>query len=163
MRLFVGAELPADVRARLAAVELGEGWRAVPEASLHVTLAFLGELEDPAPVVDALSGVTGRACPARLGDVVLLPPRRPRVCAVRVDSPELAELQGRVSRALAAAGLYEPERRPFLAHVTIGRARGRAAAPRTPAPEAFSIGSYALFQSAPKSRYTALLRSTLPA
>lgn len=161
MRLFVGAELPADVRSALAAVPLGEGWRAVPEASLHVTLAFLGERPDAAAVAEVLRGVEARACPAELGGVVLLPPRRPRVCAVRVRSPGLAELQARVAAALAAAGLYEDEARPFLAHVTLGRARARAAPPAAPPPAAFSIGSYALFASAPHSRYTALWRSTL--
>ena len=58
--------------------------------------------------------------------VLLLPPRRPRVMAVAFSDVAglCVALQGRLSAALAEAGVYEPERRRWLPHVTIGRARG---------------------------------------
>jgi 2'-5' RNA ligase len=164
LRLFVGAELPEPVRAALGAVALGEGWRPVPVQSLHVTLSFLGEVADPAPVVEALRPVSGAPVAAVLGDAVLLPPRRPRVYAVRVVSEGLVALQAAVAGALVKAGVHEPETRPFLPHVTIGRARGRVprgARPSTPAALRFDITSFALFRSEPHSRYTPLLRSSL--
>ena len=55
-----------------------------------------------------------------LGDVLLLPPRRARVLTVALDDRDraLAALQARGRAALAAAGVYTPEKRPFRPHVT---------------------------------------------
>jgi 2'-5' RNA ligase len=54
-----------------------------------------------------------------------LPDRRPRVLVVDLDDPEghLLALHARVSEALAAEAGYEPEKRPFRAHVTVARVR----------------------------------------
>ena len=149
VRLFVALTLPAGVRAALP--DPGEGWRRLPDESLHVTLAFLGwreEGEVPA-VVAALDGSLPGAGPLRAARVVLLPPRRPRVMAVRLEGP-VSDLQAAVSDRLAAAGLYEPEKRPFLAHVTIGRARGAvprgAAVPEVSGP-AFQPEAVTLYRS----------------
>jgi 2'-5' RNA ligase len=132
LRLFVALDLPEELRAALP--DPGEGWRRVPAESLHVTLAFLGWMEPSAaegvcPVVQAALRPVG---PLRVEGAVLLPPRRPRVMAVRLAG-EVGELQASVASALAAAGLYEPEARRFLPHVTIGRARGTVG--RGPLPE----------------------------
>ena len=166
LRLFVAAELPEAVRAELAALAPDDAaWRALPAESLHVTLAFLGELPASEPVVAALAGVSGVAAPARLDGMVALPRRRPRVLAARVESPGLMTLQAEVARELVAAGLYAPEDRPFLPHVTVARTRrgGRARVVGLEVPATvFPIGSIALFRSEPNSRYTALWRSTLP-
>ena len=123
MRLFVALDLPAQARAALAEVPLGEGWRAVPVQSLHVTLAFLGQLPEAGPVVAAVRPAVRPVTRLSLDSAVLLPPRRPRVLAVRLGG-DMSALQASVSAALSDAGLYTPEKRPFLPHVTIGRARG---------------------------------------
>jgi RNA 2',3'-cyclic 3'-phosphodiesterase len=165
-RLFVAAELPREVRDRLAAAAPGEPWRRVVAESLHVTLAFLCSRpeEDVGPVAQALERCAGAPIDASLGGGVLLPPRRPRVCTVRVVAPELETLQARVAHALAELGVYAPERRRFLPHVTVARTR------RRPPPDApivtgrFVIDSVALFESIPSpagSRYTALHRARL--
>lgn len=168
MRLFVAAELPADLRGALAAGAPDDThWRPLPPESLHVTLAFLGELPDPAPVVEALGEVGGAPITAEVGEAIVLPRRRPRVHAVEVRSAGLVELQAAVASRLIAAGLYAPETRPFLPHVTVARARGRpvAASPppagSVPEGERFTIRSFALMRSAPNSVYTAVFRSTL--
>jgi 2'-5' RNA ligase len=104
----------------------------VPEANLHVTLVFLGERDpgDVAAIADVLAGCTGAAPELEWAGTVALPPRRPRVLAVRLreGGDELARLQACVAGGLAARGLYAPEHRPFLAHVTVARAR-RGGAP----------------------------------
>ena len=66
------------------------------------------------------------------GDVLLLPPRRARVLTVALEdrSGKLGALQARVGGALAAAGVYAPEARPFRPHVTVARLRPRVRAPR---------------------------------
>jgi 2'-5' RNA ligase len=146
MRLFVAADLPAEARDALATWSQewarAGGWRAVPPQSLHLTLAFLGE--QPEDVVDriaeaatgAVVGVgVGRVGLLRLGRALLLPPRRPRVSTVELEEAgeTLPALQGSVSAALADLGVYEPERRRYLPHVTVARrARGEAADPGQP-------------------------------
>jgi 2'-5' RNA ligase len=133
-RLFVALELPGEVRTALARWRPdSRGLRLVDAGDLHVTLCFMGwryEHEIPA-ILDACAGVSGWS-PASLtvGEAVWLPPRRPRVLAVRLADAggRLAEVQSWLSRALSGGGWYTPEARPFLAHVTVARvARGARA------------------------------------
>jgi 2'-5' RNA ligase len=135
LRLFVALDLPPAARDALAAVGAAADpavWRAVTPQSLHVTLAFLGSRppEEVATIVAAEGG--GPAPELALGEILLLPPRRARVLAVALDDLEgtLGALQARVSDALAAAGVYTPEKRPFRAHVTVARLRPRTLPPR---------------------------------
>ena len=172
-RLFVAAELPARVRALLASAAPGAPWRPVGADDLHVTLAFLGSR--PAAhaqrVANVLDGAWGPPVAAALGETVLLPPRRPRVCAVRVVSPGLDAVQARVAGALLAAGLFEPEPRPFLGHVTVARGRGRMHRVRVTAAAEFEIAALALLESGHggpprppgEPRYSAIFRTTLRA
>jgi RNA 2',3'-cyclic 3'-phosphodiesterase len=139
LRLFVALDLPEPVRdalAALAAAADSDVWRPVQRDGLHVTLAFLGA-RPPADVaaVDALLApeAGGPAPPLALAEAEVLPPRRGRVLTARVDdaSGGLAALQSRLSAALAVAGLYTPEKRPFHAHATVARLRPRARPPRS--------------------------------
>jgi 2'-5' RNA ligase len=135
-RLFVALELPEPIRATLAAVPLDTGvWRPVPPESLHLTLAFLGARPpaDVEAIERAIAAEAGSPAPRlALAGALLLPPRRARVLAVALEDPDatLAALQTRVSAALAAAGVYTPEVRPFRAHVTVARLRPRVRSPR---------------------------------
>jgi RNA 2',3'-cyclic 3'-phosphodiesterase len=147
LRLFVALDLPPEARAALAAFRdaevaaAPEVWRPVRDEALHLTLAFLGHR--PSGDVAAIQPVIERCAGAApglhlaLGAPVLLPPRRARVLCASVADPEavLAELQAAVSAGLAAAGVYEPETRPFRAHATVARLRSGARAPREPATE----------------------------
>jgi 2'-5' RNA ligase len=137
LRLFVAADLPASVRAALAAFRDAADpavWRPVPDEALHITLVFLGHR--PADAAETAAAVLDRAAgPAPRLSVtgpLLLPPRRARVlCAALADPDgELALLQGRVSDGLEEAGLYTPEKRPFRAHATVARLRSGARSPR---------------------------------
>jgi 2'-5' RNA ligase len=160
MRLFVALELPAGARAALArfrdAAADADVWRPLPEESFHVTLAFLGHR--PEGDVDLAAASLRALAPwsaprLALGDGLLLPPRRARVLTVALGDPDgvLGRLQAEVAAGLAAAGLYEPESRPFRPHVTVARLRPRAPAPRTlaiaPEPLAFTGGAVTLFRS----------------
>lgn len=126
----------------------------MPEANLHVTLAFLGER--PAADVDLIAAVLGGcsgvgAMRLSCARAVALPPRRPRVAAValaEVEGAALGALQARVACGLATAGVYVPERRTFLAHVTVGRARDRRPAALPAAPTcSFEAAEVALYRS----------------
>jgi 2'-5' RNA ligase len=134
LRLFVALDLPAGVRAALAAAGAAadpEAWRPVAPEALHLTLAFLGSR--PPSDVDAIDRVlqaeAGTPAPRlALAGALPLPPRRPRVLTIALDDLDgtLAGLQGRVSAGLAGAGVYTPEKRPFRAHITVARLRPRA-------------------------------------
>jgi RNA 2',3'-cyclic 3'-phosphodiesterase len=127
VRLFVALELPGDIRGALARWRPSmSGLRLVDAGDLHVTLCFLGWRFEPEiqPILDACSTLSSLPAAAlSLDHPLWLPPRRPRVLAVRLsDSGErLAEVQSELSRALAEGGWYVPEVRPFLAHVTVAR------------------------------------------
>lgn len=174
VRLFVAAELPAVV------VEALTRWRPrdpalrplAPEA-LHLTLAFLGwrAAEDGERVGALLPGLARPVDGLALGEPRWLPPRRPRVLAVDVEDPAgaLAGLQADVVGALADAVGFEPERRAYLAHVTVMRVRSGMRAPRLdlapprgPAP--FAAPALTLFRShlaRGGARYEALARVAL--
>jgi RNA 2',3'-cyclic 3'-phosphodiesterase len=176
LRLFVALELPEAVRDALVsfreAVADPATWRFLGPEGIHLTLAFLGNR--PEHEVEAIEGVlqaaAGPAPRLALADGLLLPPRRARVLCAEVEDRDgtLAALQQRVSSGLAAAGVYEPEKRPFRAHVTVARLRSGARAPRTvggaPEPLEFHGDSLALYVSRlhPKgARYEALSHVSL--
>ncbi len=161
VRLFVALELPEDVREALIDWRRGVlrdlgSLRAVAPEALHVTLCFLGwrlgaEIE---PIIAVCEQVASQRRPSlSVGAPMWLPPRRPRVLAVKVEDRDgdLAEVQGALSRELQSGGWYVPETRPFLGHVTVGRvARGARLAsvelPPQPQPS-FEGSTVTLFRS----------------
>ena len=163
VRLFVALDLPDVLRGHLL------GWSAHalsgipgvrlqrPEA-MHVTLCFLGDqpIGEVEAIAGAMRGAVGRRPSVTLapGAPVWLPARRPRVAAVEVDDAggELAVLQADVSAGLVDGGWYEPERRPFRAHVTVARIgrNGPRQPPELPAPPpaaSATAGSVSLYRS----------------
>lgn len=142
LRLFVALDLPQEARAAI------ESWQALvftdlPDIrvnrSLHLTLCFLGQVPaDAVPTLEsALSRIVLESFRLALGAPLFLPQRgSKRVVALPlVDSPDapggleaLLRLQASVSQALATTGLYRPERRAYLPHLTVARYRrpGRA-------------------------------------
>ena len=139
-------DLPADVRARLAAwrdelVAGRDDLRPVAEKALHVTLAFLGYRaeQEAGAIAEAIGGpgVQERATSPVLapGEVVPVPPRRPRLFALDLGDPDGAcgRLQQAVSDALEAERFYKPEKRPFWPHVTLARVKRNLRADPLPA------------------------------
>lgn len=135
--------------------------RLLAAESLHATLCFLGGR--PASDVHGIAAacraaVAGGALSLgetlllretlSLGETLSLPPRRPRVVAVRLldSGGALGRLQAELSRALQAGGWYEPERRPFNPHITVARlARGRGEdLPELPPPQELSFAACAV-------------------
>jgi 2'-5' RNA ligase len=101
-------------------------------------------------------------------EVRWLPPRRPRVCAVSLRDLDgrASGLQAALSARLSEGGWYEPERRRWLAHVTVARMSrvDRAERDGDPAPpelEPFRATAIALMRSWPGSRYEPLVRIAL--
>lgn len=136
MRVFVAINLSPQEKARLetAARPLVESRfpvRWVDPQSVHLTLKFLGEVdEDRLPELCAAVDSAAAGCKGL--DMVVngfgaFPSlRRPRVVWAGVDDdPLLSGLQERVESALGALG-FEPEPRRFHPHLTLGRARKHA-------------------------------------
>ena len=129
-RVFFGLPAPDGAGDRLAAwcsavgAEL-PGARLVAPANLHVTLHFVGEVDDEevGRLCAVCREVAGRAAPvaATLAGLGLLPsPARPRVVHLGVEdgAEELRALACALRTRLGVSG-----GRRFLAHVTLARVR----------------------------------------
>lgn len=127
LRLFVALDLPADVRADLAAWcgrVAPDGVRRVPADHLHLTLAFLGSRsqDDADAVASLLPGVAAPPGSLRTAGALWLPPRRPDVLTVAIAGGDrLDALRAGLVAALREAIGFEPEARAFRPHVTVGR------------------------------------------
>ena len=159
MRAFVALELPeafADevtaLSRRLAAVCEG---RFVTEGNHHLTLAFLGEVDEAGTraAMDALEAACAGMGPVELAAEGLGTFGRGRATTLWLGirrSEELDLLARRVREELAARGLTYDEK-DFLSHVTLAR---RARVPR------IELGDLA-FPLPDEGRRVALFRSIL--
>jgi len=149
VRLFAAIDLDEGARrvaansARLLAASLdrsdaGVRVRWVAAEKLHVTLRFLGSVTDPQVELVRRTLHDPWSTPAftaRLGDVRLFPGSGPpHVVWLDVDEglTQMSTLKTELEERLAPIG-FEPETRPFRAHLTLGRVKrrigGAAAAP----------------------------------
>ncbi len=132
MRTFISVELPAEVKAKLVELiaELKKSDASVKwvEAdNLHLTLKFLGEVEDDQ--LDKLVGLTARAAggqggfKAKFEGLGTFPEgKSPRVVWVGTaeGGDRLCDLAQNLETALSEAG-FKGEARDFKPHLTIGR------------------------------------------
>lgn len=127
VRLFVGLDLPDALKEAVVELQLGlPGARWVGAEGLHLTLAFIGEVDGSAlrRIADALAPVQASPLGISLHGVGHFPPRGPlRVLWTGASSARaLGSLSRGVRRSLADAG-FPSERRKFAPHVTIARFR----------------------------------------
>jgi len=131
LRLFVACDLPGDVTRALRDWQEHElrqhsDLRLAP--TLHLTLAFLGDVAATrVPDLErVLRAIVWTPASCTFKEPLFLPLHgKRRVVALELDDPgdSLRRLQAQVAAELAAEGLYEPERRPWLPHVTVARYR----------------------------------------
>ena len=173
MRLFIAADLGGAARTAVAsaverlreradqerrAAARGVAW--VDARNLHLTLHFLGEIDDarwPAlrdAVAPTLDGGPPRLALGGWGTFPHHAPTRVIWMGVKAGAEELAAAHAELGARLRAAGLV-PEARPFSAHLTVGRVKSAsglfwqrvcdaAEAPSTPA---WTLPACTLFQS----------------
>lgn len=139
IRTFIAAVLPDSVREELARVQAELQaekfkFRWVKLENIHLTLIFLGDV-DP-EIVEGISVAVADTArchnPIRLaiqGLGVFPGIKRPRIIWVGMagEVKILREIKSSLDRSLLKInGLkFKPERRPFRAHLTLGRAKGR--------------------------------------
>ena len=172
MRLFIAAFLPEETKDALFRYvnsfrDLVRGVRWEPEEKFHVTLRFLGDVEESRLAgisADIGSAVSGSGCvESGFDGLRLFPgPGNPRVLALRLAGSERFQaLFDGVEQAVLRNG-FEREKRKFTPHVTIDRIKGdRGGIRKIPPADAteFSIAGVGLVRSelGPRgSRYTCL-------
>lgn len=169
-RLFVAVDLPVEVRTavddarrrwRQRLGPTGDAVRWVPPDQLHVTLHFLGDVDDGVTgrLRSVVSGRWSRPCfEMALGGPGVFPPRgHPRVLWLGLSrgASALQELFAEAgSRMTAVAQTVGP--RPFRPHLTVGRVRrpgGRGSValldawPRAARPPVWRVDRVVLFES----------------
>ena len=134
MRCFVAIALPAPVKTLLVRVQetlrrADADVKWVEEENLHLSLKFLGELDEEALArLKGILSVEALRWPAMslsYSGTGTFPERgEPRVvwAGCGGDLSTLAALAGAVERAAEQVGVPR-ERKPFIAHLTIGRVR----------------------------------------
>ncbi|HUK81736.1 MAG TPA: RNA 2',3'-cyclic phosphodiesterase [Verrucomicrobiae bacterium] len=136
IRAFIAVDIPEAVRAAIGEGQAGLkrahvgvkiSWTKV--ANIHITLQFLGYVEETAveKINAALESVSRNHAPFDLnirGAGVFPNENRPRVLWVGCEDAEgkLKDLATAVQSSLQPLG-FEPEHREFSAHLTLGRVK----------------------------------------
>jgi 2'-5' RNA ligase len=144
-RTFIGVQVNQDVRTSATALQQslaqsGANVNWVSADNLHVTLLFLGEVDDrelhaiSRAMADAVAGEPRFSL--RVSGVGAFPNlRRPKVvwAGIADGAAELVRLYGLLEHPLLALGAYRREDRPYSPHLTLGRVKseteGHALAP----------------------------------
>ena len=125
-RLFTGLEIPESVGQSLSLLRGGlPGARWVDPENYHVTLRFVGDIDDVTAqeVASVLGRVSRGSFAVQLDGLTSFGGRKPRAVVAAVEpSRPLMELQAEHERLLQRIGL-EPEGRKYTPHVTLARMR----------------------------------------
>jgi RNA 2',3'-cyclic 3'-phosphodiesterase len=132
-RLFLGVAVSNDTRRRVAELQSALAPHAelkwVESQLLHVTLLFLGDVDDRemVAVCKATTAAARREPPFALGVSGLgaFPnARRPKVLwgGITDGADSLLRLFADIAAPLVDAGIYRPEERGYNPHLTLGRA-----------------------------------------
>jgi 2'-5' RNA ligase len=125
-RLFTALEIPPEIGQSLSLLRGGlPGARWIDPENYHVTLRFIGDIDDvlAREIALLLDKVKRKPFDVRFDGLSAFGGRRPRavIAALQPVTP-LVELQGELERLLQRVGL-EPEGRKFTPHVTLARLR----------------------------------------
>lgn len=135
-RTFIGLDVGNDIRNRVTDLQAalaadGADVKWVEPENLHVTLLFLGELDDRdlLTVCRTLSSAARREppFPLRVSGVGAFPtPRRPKViwAGITDGADSLVRLHTAIETPLLDIGAYRREERAFTPHLTLGRVKG---------------------------------------
>ena len=136
MRTFIAIEIPDQLKRQLGQTierlraEVGtDDIKWVRSRAIHLTLKFLGEIspETQSAIVDVMEQAAPKFNAASLtieGFGCFPNTKRPRVLWLGVEDPDLMlhDLQTELEGGLARIG-FEPDRRDYHPHLTLGRVR----------------------------------------
>jgi RNA 2',3'-cyclic 3'-phosphodiesterase len=168
VRLFVALEVPEPVRDPLdgALAEVRRRWDGLrwnPPEQWHLTLAFIGHVDDEVDDVVSALAPAAEAAPTRIGLTLGAPGRfGQRVLWMGIDDePEdaVSTLGAATQRALSEAGLPVDDK-PVHPHVTLARSRRRGGArirpdvveAVPPVDATWSVGELVLYESVQRGR-----------
>jgi 2'-5' RNA ligase len=134
-RTFIALELDKGIRDRLVALQedlaqAAEGVKWVEPENLHVTLLFLGEVDNRE--TPAVCRVVAESCAALTAFPMSIEtvgcfgnPRRPRTIWTGVGTgvQEVCTLHDALEPPLLDLGCYRREDRKYTPHITLGRVR----------------------------------------
>lgn len=155
--LWPGDEERATLLHAVRKLVRASGGRPVPAANLHLTLAFLGAV--PATRVRELSAIASRAAgtfpqaalPLALTLESVVHWAQSQVLAILARegaaSSVSAQMLARTLCHEAAAAGFDPDLKPFRAHVTVARKVVRFAAAQAIRPVHWRFDAFALIQS----------------
>lgn len=123
-RLFTGLEIPPDVALDLDMMRGGiAGARWIDRDSYHITLRFIGDIDDglASEVAHELQRVAAEPLALRLSGVGVFGGAKPHALFAGLEeSPELRRLQASQERICQILGMA-PAPRKFAPHVTLAR------------------------------------------
>ena len=126
MRLFTGLEVPLDISLDLNFMQSGvAGARWIDRDSMHITLRFIGDIDDATgrDVALALDEAEIRPFSIAIKGIDVFGGNKPHaIIALIEENPELRRLQAAQERICQELGL-PPEGRKFIPHVTLARLR----------------------------------------
>ena len=132
--------------------------KATPPGRIHLTIAFLGEVDSGriADLVSIAQGLRAEAFTLSLDRTGCFRAARVAWVAASAPPPELFALHAGLAQALRGAG-FALEDRPFAPHVTLARGIARAASPLQVTPIEWEVAELALVRSERGSgRYTTI-------
>ncbi|MCB2192273.1 MAG: RNA 2',3'-cyclic phosphodiesterase [Deltaproteobacteria bacterium] len=175
MRSFIALEMPPEVKEFAAGLiqELkpsGADVKWVQPVNLHLTLKFLGEV-DPGATADIItaldSALDGRTAPGlnAVGCGAFPKPLAPKVVWLGLggQTDMVAQMAKAVETAMEPLG-FEPEKRAFKPHLTLGRVRRPRRGRKAPSTAPLSRALAALADAAGPSfeaDQVVLIKSTL--
>ena len=137
LRAFIAVEIPAEIQQNIdrKTAHFRQGIhslvRWVPPQNMHLTLKFLGDVSSNSlEFLRQLLRTEAENVPAfdihlvGLGAFPNL--KRPRVIYISLQAPAALDILQRAIESASRRLGYEPEERPFSAHLTLGRVRQNA-------------------------------------
>ncbi|MBA4191350.1 MAG: RNA 2',3'-cyclic phosphodiesterase [Planctomycetaceae bacterium] len=137
-RTFIAVEIDDEIRdnattLQTALSKTGAEVKWVEPESMHVTLLFLGEVDDRDlhSVCRAVQKAAAEVAPfiLRVSGVGAFPtPRRPKViwAGITDGADELRELHEKLETRMLDLGCYRTEERDYTPHLTLGRVKAEA-------------------------------------
>ena len=123
MRAFVAVDLPQSLRQNLEVVQEGLPGRHVSGENLHLTLAFLGDVDAGRvqALAEALEGLRLDAPMLRVSGLDLFGGKRPNLCFAAIETnEELSSARRILMRVCRQVGI-DLRRERFRPHVTLSR------------------------------------------